>query len=204
LTITKEGGHVKGVESDLARLEQLLRKLEFEYEQFFSGRQRGIPLKTESEVQHLLKDYGFRGIQNPALRFRYMNVVARYNSFRKVWERKVREQEEGRMFGRPGKGPSSRPTPKVPREASVLRREFVAVSQNPEPVEMEEIFRCYSQLRVECGEPTERLRLESFTRILNEKIEKMRSSKSCEKVEIRLIRDRDKSRIMVRPYRDDI
>jgi hypothetical protein len=194
---------VKGVESDLARLEELLRKLEFEYEQFFSGRQRGIPLRTESAVQNLLRDYGFRGIQNPALRFRYMNVVARYNSFRKVWERKVREQEEGRVFGRPGRIPSSRQTPKAPRESSVLRKEFVAASQVPEPAEMKEIFRCYSQLRVECGESTERLRLESFTRILNEKIEKMRSSKKCEKIEIRLIRDRDKSRIMVRPRRDD-
>jgi hypothetical protein len=194
---------VKGVENDLARLEQLLRKLEFEYEQFFSGRERGVPLRTESAVQDLLKDYGFRGIQNPALRFRYMNVVARYNSFRKVWERKVREQEEGRVFGRPNKSPSTRQTPKAPRISSVLRKEFIAASQVPEPAEMEEIFQCYSQLRVECGESTERLRLESFTRILNEKIEKMRSSKKCEKVEIRLIKDHDKSRIMVRPCRED-
>ena len=194
---------MKGVENDLARLEQLLRKLEFEYEQFFSGRERGVPLRTESAVQDLLKDYGFRGIQNPALRFRYMNVVARYNSFRKVWERKVREQEEGRVFGRPSKISSTRQAPKAPRSSSVLRKEFIAASQVPEPAEMEKIFQCYSQLRVECGESTERLRLESFTRILNEKIEKMRSSKKCEKVEIRLIRDRDKSRIMVRPCRDD-
>lgn len=193
----------QALESDLGRLERLIQKLEGEYDQFFSGQIRGIPLKTQSAIQGIIRNHSSRAIQNPGLRFRYANLVARYNSFRKVWERRIREQEEGRLIGRPCKSaPSRRPSP--PGSGSPpFRREFVEEGGSSDGPAMEEIFQAYRQMRVECGESTERLRLESFSRILKEKIDRMQHSKNCERVEIRLLRDKNTCRILIRPYGDD-
>ena len=189
----------KGLQNDLENLEQLIRKLEFEYDQFFGGQLRSLPLKTEGAIEQIIRAYGGRAIQNPAVRFRYTNLVARYNTFRRVWDRRVREMEEGRAIGRPRKT-SGRPAP-PPRPRKMQRREFVAASEG-KGMEMEEIFSTYKELREECGESTERLRLESFSRILAEKVEKMRSSKKCDKVEVRLRTENNKCRILVRPSRE--
>jgi hypothetical protein len=191
---------MKSVEDDLTRLEQLLRQLEHEYEQFFSGAVRAEPQRTDADVQRIIKLYSSRAIQNPSLRFRYSNIVARYNSFRNVWTRKVREMEEGRVFGRPVRA-AAPPPPRRPSSPAGSRREFVTADLRSDQEDMKEIFRTYKELRKSAGESTERLRLESFTRILADKVTKVKESRNCEKVEIRLRRDENKTRILVRPHR---
>jgi hypothetical protein len=192
---------MKGVENDLARLEQLLRKLEHEYDQFLSGAVRAEPQRTDNEVQQIIKLYSSRAIQNPSLRFKFSNIVARYNSFRNVWTRKVREMEEGRVFGRPTRVTTPLRSRRPSSPAS--RREFVTADLKSDEEGMKEIFQSYKELRESCGESTERLRLESFTRSLADKVSKVKESRKCEQVEIRLRRDQDKTRILVRPYRND-
>lgn len=192
----------KGIESDLAILEENLRKLEWDYEQFFSGNARILPLKREESVQTLIRNYSSRGIQNPALRFRYANLVARFNSFKRVWERKVREMEEGRAFGRPLK--ASTPVQQQ-RKRSVKEQpsSFVADDLRKDRATMQSIFDRYRNLREECGESTGRLRLENFTRILSDKVEQMKKAKKCERVEVHLRKGKNKTRIVVKPVRTD-
>jgi hypothetical protein len=192
---------MKGIENDLAVLEGTLRQLETEYEQFLSGKVRIQPMKTEAEVQRMIRVYSARGIQNSSLRFRYANIVARYNSFKNVWERKVRELEEGRSFGRPMRA-VSRPPRRPSAPTPTPRRDFIASDLGTEKGSMEEIFSSYKSLRSECGESTERLRLENFTRLLSEKVNRLKESKKCEQVEIRIRRDKDKCRILVRPVKE--
>jgi hypothetical protein len=194
---------MKGIESDLAELEGALRRLEVEYDQFLSGKVRIQPNKTESDVLRLIRVYSSRGIQNPGLRFRYSNIVARYNTFKNVWTRKVREMEEGRVIGRPWKAASAQRAPGTSVSAPQEKRRFVAADLQAEERNMKEIFCSYKDLREKCGGETDRLRLESFTRILSERVERIKESKKCEKVEIRLRRDKDKCRILVRPVRDE-
>jgi hypothetical protein len=194
---------MKGIESDLAELEGALRRLEVEYDQFLSGKVRIQPNKTESDVLKLIRVYSGRGIQNPGLRFRYSNIVARYNTFKNVWTRRVREMEEGRAIGRPWRTASVQSTSGRAVSVSPEKRKFVAADLHAEERNMKDIFCSYKDLREECGGATDRLRLESFTRILAEKVERIKESKKCEKVEIRLRREKDKCRILVRPVRDE-
>ena len=67
---------------------------------------------------------------------------------------------------------------------------------------MQDIFENYRSMRAECGESTERLCLENFTNILADKVEKMKKTKKCEKVEVHLRKEKDKTRIVVRPHRE--
>lgn len=189
----------KGIESDLADLEENLRKLEWDYDQFFGGQTRILPLKREQSVQTLIRLYSGRAIQNPALRFRYANLVARFNSFKRVWDRRVREMEEGRAFGRPLKAsapPVQRKAPEAPSRTS-----FLASDLKGDKGTMQEIYDQYRTMRKECGESTDRLRLENFTRILSEKVEQMKKDKNVDRVEVHLRKGKNKTRIVVRPHR---
>jgi hypothetical protein len=189
----------KGIENDLFDLEENLRKLEWDYDQFFGGQTRVLPLKREQSVQTLIRMYSRRAIQNPALRFRYANLVARFNSFKRVWDRRVREMEEGRSFGRPLKA-SAPPMPRPPAGAP-SPTSFVATDLKGDKETMREIFDQYRTMRQECGEGTDRLRIENFTRILSEKVEQMKKNKNVDQVEVHLRKSKNKTRIVVRPRR---
>ena len=148
----------------------------------------------EPEGQHCFGEGGETWFYNQFL-------VARYNSFKKVWARKTREMGEGRVLGRPQRGGAA-PKPAAVSAAARRRRGFfVPAGGGQGGMPREGIFRSYKELREECGESPERLRLESFTRILSEKVERLRTSQQCEEVEIRLRREKDKCRILVRPRR---
>lgn len=193
---------VDEVEDDLARLEGLMKKLESEYDQFFSGLVRVLPNRTEKTVQALIREYARRTIQNPGLRFRYANLVARYNSYSTIWGRRIREREEGRAPGRPRRGSSPPPERGSSAAGKTVRaRAFVSAGSLDRSEPLEDIFHSYKELREECGESTERLRMENFSRVLVEKIDKMRSGTQCEKVEVRLRREDGKCRILLRPCR---
>lgn len=192
---------MKGIESDLADLERTLRRLESEYEQFLTGKVRVQPLKTEEALQSLIRVYSTRGIQNPALRFRYANIVARYNSFKNVWDRRVRELEEGRFTGRPLRSLPKRQAKLRTATGEPVKKTFLASDLRLEKENMTEIFESYRSLRAEFGEGAEKLRLENFTRLLSEKVERLKESRQCSKVEIRLRQDKGTCRILVRPVR---
>jgi len=110
-------------EQDVAQLEILLRQLEKEYDQFFSGLLRREPAVTENAVLGIMRSYGGRPIQNSSLAFKLNSLVARYNAFRTVWTRRLREKEEGAPARQPprvpprrrGRSPSARRTPRPTR-----------------------------------------------------------------------------------------
>ncbi len=177
------------IERDVVTLANLVRKLEFEYDQFLSGTTHKEPLHTESAVLALIKVYAGRAVQNPAVRFKFNNLVARYNSFRKVWTRRLRERDEGRIIGRPRK---ASPPP---------RNEVGTAAPRKDKKQTEQLFVRYKRLRRQSGESTDRLRLENFQGMLAEKVEILKKSKNCEAIEVRLVKNQSKYRIVLSPCR---
>ena len=105
------------VERDLTRLESELKRLEAEYNMFFSGRLPKPPWETRSRVESLVKQYDRGYIQNTGDRFRFSTLQSRFAAFIDLWDRGMRAREEGRPgpFAykpiekeRPKKGPDDR------------------------------------------------------------------------------------------------
>lgn len=84
-------------DQDLAKLEAELRKLEAEYNQYFSGRLPRPPWETRSRVEAAVKQYDRSYIQNYGDRFRFQTLQARFAKFLDLWDRGLRAREEGRM-----------------------------------------------------------------------------------------------------------
>jgi hypothetical protein len=190
-------------EQDIAQLETLLRQLEKEYDKFFCGLERREPTATENAVLAIVRAYVGRPIQNPTLGFKYNSLVARYNSFRTVWTRRLREKEEGRVGGssvaRPAAPP--RPEPRHPPHTAANPGEYLASDPLREPRHLEQFFETYRRLREESGESTDSLRVESFQKALAEKVEKIKREQGCEAVLIRVLKDQGRTRLVAKPFR---
>lgn len=185
------------LERDIAQLETLLRKLEKEYEMFLCGQLRREPTATEGAVQSLIKTWTNRSIQNSAQAFRVNSLAARYNSFRTVWSRRLREKEEGRGTA-VAKAPAAQPKPAAAAEGPV---EYIARGPEPDAKALERLFEAYRGLREKAGESTARLTPESFRKALAEKIQKLRREHGAETVLLRVVGDEGRARIVARTLR---
>ncbi len=190
-------------EQDIAQLEVLLRQLEKEYDQFFCGILRREPAVTENALLAIVRAYAGRPIQNPTLGFKYNSLVARYNSFRTVWTRKLREKEEGRAVGSCAPRPVAPPQPEQrhPAHTAANPREYLSSDPLHEARHLEQFFETYRRLRAESGESTAKLQVESFQKALAQKVEKIKREQGCESVLIRVTVEQGRTRIVARPFR---
>jgi len=195
---------VSDPERDLSLLETLMRRLEKEYEQFFAGQLRREPSETEGQVLAIIRTWSRGAIQNSTLAFRYNTAVARYNSFRSVWSRRMREREEGRTIAAPARGGRAAPPPprRAPEpEPGAASSQYVAVDPARESRRLGGLYETYRRLREESGESVDRLRPESFQKALAERVSKIKEQYRCEAVLIRVVAEGGRTRIVAKPCR---
>ncbi|CAH2032499.1 MXAN_5187 C-terminal domain-containing protein [Trichlorobacter ammonificans] len=85
-----------GIAEDLPILESRLTELITRYEQYFIGVEKREPLRLLAEVDQLVRRYATAPITNTMYKHRYTSLVARLSSYRQLWNKTVREIEEGR------------------------------------------------------------------------------------------------------------
>lgn len=190
-------------EQDIAQLEVLLRKLEKDYDQFFLGLERREPVVTENAVLAIVRAYASRPITNPGLGFKYQTLVARYNTFRNVWTRRLREKEEGRASGAIGARPVAppRPEPRHPPHTAVRPGEYLSSDPLHETRHLGQFFETYRRLREASGESNAKLQVEGFQKALAQQVEKIKREQGCEAVLIRVVNDQGRTRIVAKPFR---
>ena len=137
------------LERDLQLLEVELRKLESEYNMFFSGRLPKPPWETRSRVEALVKRLDRAYIQNYGDRFRFSTLQTRFATFSELWERGMRAREEGRP------GPFAK-RPAAPAAPVKGQDRLVHVTAFRDPLkEMDKLHDLYDRLvdaRREVGE----------------------------------------------------
>ncbi len=94
------------IQRDLQTLATELKRLEAEYNGFFSGRAPRPPWETRGRVEALVKRWDRGVIDTSAERFRFQTLQARFVAFVDLWDRGQRAREEGRP------GPFAHPPPK--------------------------------------------------------------------------------------------
>jgi hypothetical protein len=140
-------------DEELDQLEEMIRKLKNKYDQFFAGIAKVPPTEDRRRVEAIIHERGKDNIRDNARRFRFNTVISRYNQFREMWARRLREREEGPMdFKRRSAALSApvEPPPPPPPPASRV------TSSKPDPyvkiaaaTNGEEIRRLYDRIRDE-------------------------------------------------------
>src|SRR5580765_2397195 len=82
-------------DEELDKLEEDIRKLKVKYEMFFMGTMRMPPQHERHLVEVSIHELGKQKMRENARRFRYNQLLSRFNQYREMWGRKMREREEG-------------------------------------------------------------------------------------------------------------
>src|SRR6266516_6312067 len=107
-------------DEELDKLEEDIRKLKNRYDQFFTGFQNMPPTNQRHNLEVYIYELGKQKMRDNTRRFRYNQLLSRYNQYREMWGRKMREREEGPLDFRRRKAaltepaephPSRTPTP---------------------------------------------------------------------------------------------
>ena len=124
-------------------LESDLRKLEGEYNMYFSGRLPRPPWETRSRVEASIKRLDRSVIQNYGDRFRFTTIQSRFAAFVDLWDRGLRAREEGRP------GPfAQRPPAEVKKAPAKAEDKVLFAASFKDPMkEMDKLQDLYDTLR---------------------------------------------------------
>ena len=166
----------KDADRELQVLETELKKLEGEYNMYFSGRLPRPPVESRSRVEALVKKLDRSYIQNYGDRFRFNTLQARFSKFVDLWDRGLRAREEGRP------GPFGRKPADAPRAPSKPEDKVLLVASFKDPLkEMDKLHDLYDTLRDardRLGE--QNIPFHKFTELVKAQVSKLKKDGSGE------------------------
>src|SRR6266849_9230862 len=109
-------------DTELDKLEEDIRKVKNKYDQFFTGIMKMPPMHDRRNVEVLIYEIGKQKMRENARRFRYNQLLSRFNQYRELWGRKMREREEGPLDYRRRKAALEEPTQAPPPPRTTARR----------------------------------------------------------------------------------
>ena len=164
------------VQRELQALESELKKLEAEYNMFFSGRAPRPPLETRKRVETLVKRLDREYIETGGDRFRFQSMQARFQKFIELWDRGLRAREEGRP------GPFAQPPPKALPKKESQDSKVLYVTAFKDPMrEMDKLHSLYDTLmdaRRQIGEDV--VPFHRFAALVKDQVTKLRDTGSPE------------------------
>ena len=82
-------------DDELDKLEDDIRIVKNKYDQFFAGIQKMPPLQERRNIEIYIHELGKQKMRDNGRRFRFNQLLTRYNQYRELWARRIREREEG-------------------------------------------------------------------------------------------------------------
>jgi hypothetical protein len=165
------------VQRDLQALEVELKRLEAEYNMFFSGRAPRPPMETRKRVETIVKRWDRGYIDTAVDRFRFLTLQSRFAKFTDLWDRGQRAREEGRP------GPFVQPAPReAPRKPEVQESKVLNVTAFSDPMrEVDKLHSLYDSLmdaRRQVGDDV--VPFHKFAALVKDQVSKLRANGSPE------------------------
>jgi hypothetical protein len=167
------------------QLAQEIRQLQVEFERFFAGGRPLPPEDLRGRIQSRLRDLRNTTFRAAADNFRLADLEARFNSYNELFNRRLRDVEEGRRGGH-----------RTPAEASRLDLERgVVVGETLAPEIVEALY-----VGLAAGpQDGPRFDLASFETYLARQAAAIRSKTGCTAVQFRITDDDGKKKLKARP-----
>ena len=178
------------IDDDLELLEKSIRRLQIEWDKFFSGVERKPPNELQTKVEALVRRHAGSEIRNNADRFRHQNLTARFNTFNELWAKRLRAREEGKAFGVHGLKADVLPPPAPPPLAVTARAaraqgDFRVSDPARDGTTVRALYDQFLEERKRAGErgaPS----YESFQKLISQQTARIQSEKGAHAVDFRL------------------
>ncbi len=153
-----------GFTEDMRLLQERMRQLQIEWEQWFAGVLPKPPWESQRVVENVIKRYS----RNPPRSLSEMSVFqmhqAKFNTYSEMWNRRQRLKEEGRLPG----GPEQKVVRKAPP---------VAPGIPPSKDKMREVFDNFVAAKEQAGQSTGKLTFDAFKQQLSKQRTKLKDQR---------------------------
>ncbi len=166
------------IEDRLARLEEDIRRLKVEYDIYFNGGSKRPPYDTKLRVESQLRRLGDDRSLNFAQRFHCNSLATRYNAFREVWRRTLKDREEGRdafSIHRAAKEAKE-------KEALFKPSQFACSDVRHDVQTIKGVYDALMDAKRACGEAGQDLSFAKFHRLVVERTEAMKEKIGTDRV----------------------
>ncbi len=172
------------LEQRIERLEQRIHDLRVDFERFFNGDLPAPPDTLRARIQSELRALRGVQLQTPVDTFRIAQLEARFNSYSELFNRRVREREEGSHRQRAHAEP---PAPLDPAKGVVVGPQVTEAAAAA----------LYRGLATDAGYA--RFDLDTFRSYLDRQLESIRSRTGCAEVQFRLISEDGRTKLKAKP-----
>lgn len=196
-------------DDELDKLEEDIRKLKNKYDQFFNGLAKVPPMIDRQRVEGAIHELNKEKMRDSTRRFRFNTIQSRYNQFRELWGRRMREREEGPVdFRRRQSALHQEPAPPAPDPPKPSRP---VTSNGDDPyVKMtpgadgDQIRMLYEQIRIEherIGRPAN-VSLDQLAAMVQKQTESIREKYNVRTVAFRVETVDGKVKLKAKPLQD--
>jgi hypothetical protein len=194
-------------DDELDKLEEDIRRLKNRYDQFFNGINKTPPSFERHQIEASIHEISKQKMRDNTRRFRFNTILSRYNQFREMWARKMREREEGPLdFRRRQAAMEAKaivPPPPPPRPAVTSARPDPYVRMTP-GANGEEIRKLYGEIErahLEMGK-LPNVSLEQLSTMIQKQSDVVRAKYNVKTVAFRVETIDGKVKLKAKPLQD--
>lgn len=192
-------------DDELDKLEEDIRILKNKYDQFFSGIAKMPPHIERHAVERFIHELNKQKIRDNGRRFRLSTLVSRYNQFREMWARRIREREEGPLDFRRRQalleGPGPGVEPPRPSVTSVPADPYVKMSPGANGEEIRRLHQEIERANAAMGK-INTVSVEQLAAMVQRQTELVRSKYNVSTVAFRVETVDGKVKLKAKPLQD--
>ena len=192
-------------DDELDKLEEDIRKLKNKYDQFFTGITKVPPSFERHQVEAFIHEMNKQKMRDNTRRFRFNTILSRYNQFRELWGRKIREREEGPLdFRRRQAAMSADPPPPPPSASRVTSDASDPYVKMTLETNGDEIRRLHAEIEREHSKmgKAANVTLEQLTRMIQQQTDVVRAKYKVKTVAFRVETVDGKVKLKAKPLQD--
>lgn len=174
----------------LDQLADGIDKFKIDFERFLAGATVVPPDDHKAKLARDLRDLRNANLKTAVEQFRLASLEARFNSYSELFQRRLRDREEGRTAR------ASRPGAGAERPLDALAG--VVVTDRLEPEAVDALYQSLSRRAAGAGGAPP-MEIETFRGYLSQQIESIRLKTGCEAVQFRIATEGGKLKLKAKP-----
>lgn len=165
---------------EIDELEEALTNLQVLYEKYFLGIDRRPPDQERKKVSTRMRELRTTMVKNTALKFRIQTQFAKLISFERMWDRTLREMEEGTYKRDVFKAKWRQAQDQKPKERPNKAPEI------PDD-KLRRLYDTYLVARQRCGEPTDGISYESVASRIRAQVPQLLEKHKAKNIEFKVV-----------------
>jgi len=197
-------------DEELDKLEEDIRRLKNKYDQFFTGIVKVPPSFDRHQIEGSIHEISRQKMRDNTRRFRFNTILSRYNQYREMWGRKMREREEGpldfRMRQKAMNAPieekaAAQPSAPHPRVTSEEADPYVKMAPGANGEQIRKLYELIEREHVKLGKPPN-VTLEQLAVMVQRQSESLREKYHVNSVAFRVETIDGKVKLKAKPLQD--